>query len=1030
MRVLRRHLKWTIVCTMLLCLMTGASIAQEHSGTITVSGTVTNEQGNPVVAASVVDQKTQTGAQTDAAGTFTITTGSGSVLTVSAIGYAEQSVTVEKNRELKIVLQASSGTLEDVVVVGYGQQRVATVTGSVSQIKADKITVAPQVNVTHVLAGQLPGLISKQTSGIPGADDASLNIRGFGNPLVIVDGIETNISSLDANQIETISILKDGAASIYGARAGNGVILITTKRGKTGKATLAINSSLTLQGSTKVIKAGSSAERAQFEVDKWLNSGKPADQVPFTEEEIRKFRDGSDPKYLNTDWFDASIRRYAPQQNHNLSLSGGTEKVKYYGYFGANKQETILKKNGGHFDRYNFQVNVDAKVTQQLTASMDVQYIKEQRFYPSGADGVGTNNNFWKDLIYGADPSFAQNLPDPTYAAYAGISYGSPVWATNSDLSGYQDRKNNITQFRGELKYDIKGIPGLDAKGTVIYRTNSFDQKVVKNQEKFYTYSAETDKYTYVRSSQDPLFLSRAAATDVRLVQQYSLNYKRIFNQVHQVSGMGMYEYVHETGSSFNASRGGFKSMALEELFAGDPLTAGNNSSSYSNGRISWIGRLNYGYDDRYLLEAILRADASSRFAKGSRWGYFPSVSLGWNIARENFLKQTGIFDILKLRTSYGSSGYDAVANFAYLTGYQYDATYTIGNTLVSGLIPSGLANPYLTWEKMSLYNAGVDYSLWGRKLFGELEFFYRKRSGIPGSRVNSLPSTFGATLPQENLNSQSTQGIELRVGTAGKIGKVSYEVAGNIAQSRSKWIYFDEAPFTDEDQIRMYKNSGRYTDRRYGYVFDGLFTSQEEINAWPLTFESLNNDNSSLRPGDAKYRDLNGDGIINWRDQKEIGKGAQPHWTFGMNLSLRYGSFDFSALLQGAFDYTTYIDLEGASTTLFYSNYWNDRTNNKADALIPRPAGSATNWLYSDYRNHNTAYMRLKNVSLGYQVPATFLNRIGVDRFRAFLAGTNLFTLSALNKFGVDPEMPEGYGAGVYYPQQYTMSVGVNLTF
>lgn len=1027
----KRHLKWTFVCVMLLCAITGVSIAQNNSSQpVQVSGKVTNEQGIPVEAASIVDQKSKRGAQTDAEGNFTISATSNGTLLISAVGYADQTVIVKGTASLEILLKSNVSTLNDVVVVGYGQQRAATVTGAVSQIKSDKITVAPIANVTNALAGQLPGLISKQVSGIPGSDDASLNIRGFGNPLIIVDGIETSLSNLDANQIETVSILKDGAASIFGARAGNGVILITTKRGKSGKPTLTVNSSYTLQGSTKVIRPASSAERAQYEVDKWLNSGKPADQVPFTAAEIQKFRDGTDPKYLNTDWFDASIRQFAPQQNHNVSVSGGTEKVKYYGYFGANKQETILKKNGGNYDRYNFQVNMDAKVTEQLSAAMDVQYFKEQRFFPSGADGVGTNNNFWRDLIYAADPAFALSLPDETRMAYAGISYGSPIWATNSDLSGYSDLNRNVTQFKGELKYDFKAVPGLNAKGTVIYRSSSSDNKVAKNQAKFYTYNADTEDYTYVRSSQDPMTLSRSSGTDTKLVQQYSLNYNKAFNGLHRVTGMVMYEYIHEKGQSFNASRGGYQSMALQELFAGDPTTSANNSSSYANGRISWIGRLNYSYDDRYMIETILRADGSSRFSQATRWGYFPSVSLGWNLAKEKFMESLNVFDILKLRASYGSSGYDAVANFAYLTGYRYDGTYTIGGNLLSGLIPIGLANPNLTWEKMAIFNAGVDYSLWQGKLYGEVEFFQRRRLGIPGSRVNSLPSSFGATLPLENLNSQKTQGVEFRLGTVGKIGEVNYDIVGNIAYSRSKWISYDEAIYTDEDQIRMYKNSGRYTDRRYGYLFDGLFTSQEEVDAWPLSFETLNNDNASLRPGDVKYKDLNGDGVINWRDQTEIGKGSMPHWTFGLNLSFRYKAFDFSALFQGAFDYTTYVDLEAAPTAVFYSNYWNEGKNNNANTLIPRPAGSSTNWFYSDYRNHNTAYIRFRNLSLGYQVPTTLLNRVGISKFRVYVAGTNLFTASTLNKFGVDPEMPEGFGAGVYYPQQYTMSVGCNLTF
>ncbi|MDR2920820.1 MAG: TonB-dependent receptor [Tannerella sp.] len=996
-----------------------------------ITGKVVDINGEPIIGASVIDVNERTnGTITDIDGEFSLSVSKNAILEISYIGFVTQQVKTVPGKKLAVKLLEDTQTLDEVVVVGYGQQRVATVTGAVSQIKTDKITVAPVANVTNALAGQLPGLVTKQESGIPGQDDAKLKIRGFGNPLVIVDGIETDLNNLDPNQIETISILKDGAASIYGARAGNGVILVTTKRGKQSKPMITVNSSLTMQGSTKVIRPATSAERAQFETDKWLNSGKPADQVPFTEEEIQKFRDGTDPKYLNTDWFDASVRKLAPQQNHNVSLSGGNEAIKYYGYFGYNTQETILKKNGGHYDRYNFQTNIDAKVSSQLSVGMDIQYFKEQRFYPSGADMADSDVNFWKDLVYGADPSFALTLPDPTKMAYAGIAYGSPVWATNSDLSGSQDKLKNTTQFRGEVKYDFAFLSGLYAKGVVIYRNSSFDQKNVKKQEQFYTYSAETDQYTYVRSSQDPQTISRKSENSEKLVQQYSLNYNNTFQDAHTVTGMFLYEYQHEKRRGFDASRGGYQSMAIEELFAGDPTTSANNSFSSNLGRISWIGRLNYSYLDRYMVETILRADASSRFAKGDRWGYFPSVSLGWNIAREDFMDKYDLFDNLKLRLSYGSSGYDEVANFAYLTGYEYDITYTLGNSLISGLIPSGMANPNLTWEKMSLYNAGLDFSLWRHKLYGEVEYFYRKRSGIPERRANSFPSSFGAQLPQENLNSQSTTGFELRLGTSGKVGEVNYDVAGNIAYTRTKWIDFDEASYTDPDEIRLYKKSGQFTDRRIGYVFDGLFTSQEEIDNWALTFDELNNDNSSLRPGDVKYKDLNGDGVINWRDQKEIGKGVEPHWTFGLNLGVQYRNFDLSALFQGAFDYTTYVDLSAAPTNLNYRNNWNEKTNNKANALLPRPAGSATNGYYSDYRNHNTTYMRLKNLSLGYEVPVSLLTKIGVSRFRLYVAGTNLFTLTNLRKYGVDPEMPERYGAGVYYPQQFTMSFGCNLTF
>jgi len=914
-----------------------------------------------------------------------------------------------------------------VVVVGYGVQKVATLTGSVAQIKSEKIAVAPLVNATHTLAGQLPGLISKQTSGIPGEDNASLRIRGFGSPLVIVDGIETHFDRLDVNQIESISILKDGSASIYGARAGQGVILVTTKRGKQGKPTATVNSSYSLVGSTRVIRPASSADRAQRELDAWLNSSSTSVQ-PWKDEEIQKFRDGSDPNYLNTDWFDASIRRIAPQQNHNLTITGGNEMIRYYGFFGYNNKETILKKNGGYYNRFNFQVNMDAKLSDQISAAMDMQYFNDQTYFPGTAGAIRGSSDFWI-MIFNADPMYPLTLPDPSKLSYANIPYGNPVWATDAKLSGFNDSRNDNFQYKGELRYDFKNIPGLHAKGAVIYRTNKYEVYIAKNQESFYTYNADADVYSFIRLSQEQREMQRVATTSRVLVQQYSLNYSNTFLNGHTITGMFLYEQMLSKGLSFFTGRYGFETMALPEFFAGNATTAYNSSSSSASGRLSYVGRLNYSYKDRYMVETILRADASSRFAKAYRWGYFPGVSLGWNIANENFMNGKNSVDQLKLRLSYGASGNDGVANFAYISGFSYNATYTFGDQLMSTLVPTALANFLLSWEKMSIYNAGLDFSMWRRKLYGEIDVFYRERTGMPATRRASMPTTFGASMPTENLNSTSTSGLELRIGSVGKIGSVHYDISGNIGFSRTKWLFIDEPEYDDPDDIRLTKQTGRYTDRRIGYVFDGLFTSQAEVDQCPYSFESLNNNNSSLRPGDVKYKDLNGDGVINWRDQTEIGYGSMPNATFGLHLNIRYKNFDLSALCQGAFRYTTNIDAGWLPTEYFCTQYWHPIRNNRADALIPRPGGSSTNGFYSDYRNVNTAYMRLKYVSLGYEIPVSLLSRIGVEKFRIFVAGTNLFTISTLNKWGVDPEMPEG-AIGVYYPQQFTMSIGCNLTF
>ena len=998
---------------------------------ITITGIVTDAEGEPLPGVSVKIKGATQGTATDAKGAYSLPVPDGNAtLVFSYVGFITQENIVGNQRLINVTLREDTRQIEEVVVVGYGQQRVSTITGSVSQIKSEKITLAPIANVTNVLAGQLPGLVTKQTSGIPGSDGAELSIRSFGRaPLVIVDGMENSFENLDSNQIETISILKDGAASIYGARSGNGVILITTKRGLQSKPKISVNSSLTLQGSTRVLKSASSAERAQYKQDLYLNTGGDPAMAPYTEGEIQKYKDGTDPNYLNTDWFDATIRTFAPQQNHNVAISGGNETIKYYGYVGYNNQETILKKNGGHYDRYNFQINFDTKITRQISFVMDIKHFKELRYFPSACDGVERSTNFWDMLIYGADPVYPLSLPDPSKMAWAGVTYGSPIWATNTKLSGYQDKRTNNTVFMSEVKYDFKFIPGLSAKGRVSYRNNDYSQKIVKDQESFYTYIAEIDQYTLVRNSQDPRRLDMSSSNDTRIVQQYSLNYINVFAEIHNVTGMLLYEWQEDKSKNFNTGRGGFLSMSLPEFFAGDATTASNGSSSSSMGRISWIGRLNYSYRDRYMIETMLRADASSRFAKDYRWGYFPSVSLGWNIAKEDLMRNLNSLDQLKLRLSYGSSGYDGVANFAFLTGYSFDGTYSLGNNLISGLIPTDLANFVLSWEKMSIYNVGVDFSWWKRKFYGEFDYFYRKRTGIPATRRGSLPDTFGAGLPVENLNSQSTDGFELKLGTSGKLGDFFYDISGNINYAVSKWINYDEADYTDEDEIRLYKNSGRFTDRRYGYVFDGLFTSQQEIDQWPLTFTALNHSNASLRPGDVRYKDLNNDGVIDWRDQKDIGKGITPHATFGFNINLQYKQFDLSTLLQGAFDYNTRLS-PNINTSLFITNYWHETRNNKTNALASRPSGSSTNGFNSDYLNLRTSYMRLKYIAVGYQIPTSLLSIIGVEKLRFYVAGTNLFTISTLDKYGVDPETSEGFSSGSYYPQQFTMSVGCNVTF
>ena len=1002
-----------------------AAPAQPAGKTVTIK---VLDAAGAVPGANVAVKGTQNGANTDMDGTVVLKdVADNAVLVVSYIGYATQEIPVGGRTDITVTIVEDALALNELVVVGYGQQRVATITGSVSQVNSEKLNVVPVGNTTHTLAGQLPGLVSKQTSGLPGQDNASLQIRGFGSPLVIIDGVEGSIENLDPGQIESVSILKDGSGSIYGARAGNGVILVTTKTGSNQAPTVSVNSSVTLQGNTVTTRPADSYQRALLQNDMYMNGGGVESRKPYLDEELDLFKLGTNPEYLNTDWYGAVIRKYSPQQNHNLSISGGTDKTKYYGYFGYNRQELQFKAaEGGHYDKYNFQVNFSTKLAERLNVGMNIQYMMSDKYYPSGGDLYQDGVNFWQGIIYSADPRYPLYLPDRSRLSYANMQNGSPIWAVDIENSGYYRYKQNNMKFTSFAEYSFKYVEGLKAKANVMYVYDSNTLKWMHKRGTFYTYESGADLYSYATQSVEPSSLRDSYGSGTNLVQQYSLNYDRDFNG-HNISGLAMFESTINHNNSFSTKVQDFQTTIIEEMVAGDAETATNTSGSSNYGRTSVIGRLNYNYRDRYMVEATVRGDASSRFAKGYRWGWFPSISAGWNIAREPFMESVSMIDNLKLRASMGTSGYDAVADFNYLTGYGYDSPYTFGDTTYMGLAATGLANELLSWERMTIYNVGLDYSLFNRALYGELDLFQRDRDGIPGYRTASLPNTFGATLPQENLNAIRTRGFEFRIGTSGQKGDFFYDVSANISWNRSKWTKYDQTEETDPDRARLYTYKGAWTDRQLGYVSDGIFTSQEEIDSWGVTVDDLNNDNSKFAPGDVKLKDINGDNVINWKDQQEIGKGSTPHWMSGLNVNLGWKGFDVSLLFQGAWGYTLNVNYD-ENTATYCDLYYDPVHNADPNAIVCRPNGAATNWYASDFNYRDVAYVRLKNASLGYSLPKNLVQRVGLQKARFYVGGMNLFTLSTVSKYGVDPEA--GTTVGRAYPQQYTMSVGVNLVF
>ncbi len=998
----------------------------EQKNTVTpskkITGLVTDEKGDPIIGASVVLKGSNSGTITDISGNFTVDASSQSILAISYIGFLSKEVKVGAQNNFKFILVEDNKALEEVVVVGYGTQRKGNLTGSVSSLKSEKLTIAPVSNITNSLAGRLPGLVTKQGSGMPGADATDLRIRGFGNALVIVDGVEGNLNNIDANQIESLSILKDGAASVYGSRAGNGVILVTTKRGQEQKPIISLNTSFSQQGVTKILRPASSYEISLMQREAHIQSGKPVDTAPWSEEAIAKFKDGTDPAYPNTDWFKYTFRDWAPQQNHNLSIRGGSDKIKYYGFFGYTEQQTMVKTNGGNYSRYNVQSNIDAKISKQLSMTIDLSMANENRMFP--IRGMNNDGYFWQDY-YNTLPWYPSTLPDPTKVAWGGIDVGSIATVSNIDLMGYSSDKRQDLRGIVSFTYDFEKIKGLKAKALINYSDNTSMIKNFRKPISFYTYNYGNETYTKAASFNESNLSEGIWKTNM-LTQQYSLNYNNTIIEDHRITALLLYETIDYKSNNFTAFRSNLLTPAIDQLFVGSTTGMGNNGSASEMGRVSYVGRLNYGYKNRYLLEAIFRADASAKFPKENRWGYFPSLSLGWVVTQENFMKKQTVFDNIKLRASYGESGNDAVGNFQFLSGYSVRGSAILETAQQPGMYSTGIANPYLTWENMKIINGGLDFSLFNQKLYGELEAFYRVREGIPATRLNSLPSTFGATLPVENINSLDDRGFEFMLGTRNKIGDFSYDISGNISWSRSKWIRYEEPEYTDPEQARVYKISGNWTDRVMGYVNEKLFETQQEINNLTYSYSSLGG-NLSLRPGDVKFKDLNNDSILNWKDQKEIGSGTTPHWMVGFSIGLKYKNFDFSGLLQGAFGYNTNINLSQYANSEQFKLRWTEATND-SQALVPRLGGAGTNSSTSPYLYKATSYLRLKTVSFGYTVPKSILSKASIESLRVYMAGTNLFTLSSISRYGIDPETPSG--TIMVYPQQRTVSFGINLSF
>lgn len=1012
----RKHHKYVFL---ILLLFFSLLARGQNQTNLALAGSVKDELGEPLIGAAVLEKGTTNGSMTDIDGKFSLAVSKGSIIEISYIGYISQQIKVGNNRNLQILLKEDKQVLEEVIVVGYGTQKKGLVTGALSVTGGDKIVQSKTQNLSLALQGKLPGVIINNRSGEPGADNTSINIRGrstTGNndPLILIDGI-ANRGSLDRinpEDIESVTVLKDASAAIYGSRSANGVILVTTKRGKEGKPNINYSYNAGLQSPTRLPKMADAATFAQVvnEIE-----GYEGREPRYKNDEIQKFRDGSDPvHYPNTNWMNETLRKSALQQRHNISVRGANDKVAYYIGGGFSNQEGIYKNSSTYYKQYDIRSNIDANITKNFKVSVDLAgRIEDQHF-----SGVSSGDIFWA-LVRGLPTELAR-FPNgnPTY----GMDIGNPVTMV-TDESGYKNYKKYT--FNGALtaKLDLPWITqGLSVDGYMAFDKVGQERKEWLTPSYYYTWDEGTDTYEkqkYARKQYASLGQEYIPTTSFTL--NAKINYRRVFALMHSVDAMLGFEQNEFNGSSFNASRSNYLSTAIDQLFAGssDKDYMNNGGSAYDQARRSFFGRLAYDYAGKYMAQFNFRNDGSYIFDSGKRWGFFPGVSLGWRISEEKFIKDNvSWLNNLKLRASYGQQGNDNVGAFQYMLKYAMGRNYVLGGKDVQGIYQEALPNKAITWEIADTYNIGFDGILWNGKLGFEIDFFKTCRSNILTSRNASIPQYTGLiNLPSENIGKVENQGMELQLTHHSKIGQVDLNLAGNFMYARNKVIDMDETPWGVGYEYMNAEGKPMGTGLQYQAI--GIFRDEEHLNSYPHL--------EGARPGDIIFKDIDESGKIDGMDRVRANLMHFPEIVFGLTVGLNWKSFDVNILFQGQARAKqavyTRLDATGNSFNFITENRW---TPDNLDGTMPRVGGSITNNYDSNFWMRDASFLRLKNLEIGYTLPRVWFNRISVSNCRIYVSGYNLFTLDHIKV--IDPETDNAGGS--YYPQMKIFNVGVSLTF
>ncbi len=1022
--------------------------------------------GDTALAGVTVTVKgSNTTAQTDDNGRFTINAPGNATLVFTYVGYGELEVPVNNRTNIAVQLKSVNQQLSDVIVVGYGTQRKASVTGAISTVSSTDLLTTPATTTSGALVGKVQGITTRSPDSRPGRG-VNIQIRNMGNPLYVIDGVpytggstattgfgftqgsgQDVFNTLGLEDIENITILKDASASIYGLRAANGVVLITTKKGKRDAPTIEVSGYYGLQNFTRYPRPANAYQHVRGLVEAEQNANRnPA--LLYTPEELAKWQAGTDSGYQSYDYYKMVTRKNVPQRYISASASGGTQKSTYYMRVTHLDQDAMLRDFS--YKRTNLQANINTQLANRLQVGTQVS-LRLEKTFNVGVPGLDDYFNPFLSIfsMWPTEAPYANNNPRYINQTH-NVNVNPATYKT--DVTGWIENIWHGMNINLNAQYELPF--GLTARGTLSYnyQNEDFDGMEYTYPAYIYNNGVYQDRApgsTVPYGNQNP-WREKHKRNVINRYAQFQLSYNKQIGE-HSISAVAAYERSDYDNAYFVVHTIPSNNYVSLMNFAEQDLLQDQWSVE---ARAGYIGRINYGYKQKYLLELLGRYDGSYLYAPDKRWGFFSGISAGWRISNEAFFKNVTTVNDLKLRVSYGETGSEAGINaFDYLPGYNYLSGSSIFNgTYTIGLRPRGLPITQLSWVMNRTKNLGLDIALFNNKITAQFDVFERKRTGLPAGKYDVLlPSEVGYTLPNENLNADASRGVEGIVSYNSQAGPVTYSIGVNASFARIRSLYtykprfgnsYDEYRISAED--RWFGVSGGGNDNAFGYHVIGRFRSMEEIEKYPVNIDGQGN--RTMLPGDFIYEDVNGDGIINSLDQRPIGypRGQNPFFSFGSVLNARYKGFSLSIVLAGASMQSFLRDVElrypyqnnGTSPHYMLEDRWH-----RADPYDPNsewipgtyPAtrtGNTThiNYQFNDFWLTNIRYLRLRNLELGYDLPKKLLSKVGTSRVRIYVNATNLFTLDNVTDMEIDPEITSS--GGLVYPQQKVFTFGFNVSF